>query len=222
MVGTSDKETIDKLAKVVEGYRKAQANSGVPESAEGYRVDLPDEVKNVVFKFDENGRDPVWDALTPVFHERGLSNEDAMAMVSKLAEVLPGLSQQGMDADGGDDDADFEYKSYGGPEKARAHVDGVTAWAKALVQQGVLDDDDLSEVAINTSSGKGLKLMTKLRVAMGGEPIPSNIDGGDAGGGMDEAKLHAMMKDPRYWKARDQAYIAEVTEGFRKLYNPQG
>jgi hypothetical protein len=27
-----------------------------------------------------------------------------------------------------------------------------------------------------------------------------------------------MMRDPRYWRDRDPAFIAQVTEGFKRLY----
>lgn len=216
MVGATDHETIDKLSKVVEGYRKAQAEKGVPETAEGYTIDLPDEVKSAVFKFDDDGRDPVWDALTPVFHQHGLSNEAALAMVIKLAEVLPTLAG-GEDAAAGEDEADFAFKAYGGADKARGYIDGVTAWANALKAEGKLTEDDVAEIGILTSYGRGLGLLSKIRVAMGGEPIPANLSGEGAADGLTEEALHEMMRDPRYLK-RDKAYVAEVTEKFRQFY----
>jgi len=35
--------------------------------------------------------------------------------------------------------------------------------------------------------------------------------------GPDEAELRKMMRDPRYWRARDPAFVNRVTEGFRRL-----
>ena len=37
-----------------------------------------------------------------------------------------------------------------------------------------------------------------------------------------EADLHKMMRDPRYWRDRDPALLAKVTEGFRQLYPDRG
>lgn len=34
-----------------------------------------------------------------------------------------------------------------------------------------------------------------------------------------EEDLRAMMRDPRYWQRREPAFVARVTEGFRKLVN---
>lgn len=35
---------------------------------------------------------------------------------------------------------------------------------------------------------------------------------------MKESDLRAMMRDPRYWRDRDPAFINEVTNGFSRLY----
>ena len=32
------------------------------------------------------------------------------------------------------------------------------------------------------------------------------------------AALHEMMRYPRYWRDRDPALLAKVTEGFRRMY----
>ena len=37
----------------------------------------------------------------------------------------------------------------------------------------------------------------------------------------DAADLHALMRDPRYWRDRNPDLIAKVTEGFQRLY-PNG
>ena len=35
---------------------------------------------------------------------------------------------------------------------------------------------------------------------------------------VDEATLTRLMRDPRYWRDRDPAIVAQVTEGFQRLY----
>jgi hypothetical protein len=39
-----------------------------------------------------------------------------------------------------------------------------------------------------------------------------------AQGDIDEAALTRMMRDPRYWRERDPAFVAQVTDGFQRLY----
>jgi Phage T7 capsid assembly protein len=40
----------------------------------------------------------------------------------------------------------------------------------------------------------------------------------DAEPGATEADLRSLMRDPRYWRDRDPALVAKVTEGFKRLY----
>jgi hypothetical protein len=35
---------------------------------------------------------------------------------------------------------------------------------------------------------------------------------------LDEAALTRLMRDPRYWRERDATFVAQVTEGFQRLY----
>jgi hypothetical protein len=35
---------------------------------------------------------------------------------------------------------------------------------------------------------------------------------------IDEATLTRLMRDPRYWRDRDPAIVAQVTQGFQRLY----
>ena len=36
--------------------------------------------------------------------------------------------------------------------------------------------------------------------------------------GMEDKELQSMMRDPKYWRDRDPAFVAKVTEGFKNLY----
>jgi len=40
----------------------------------------------------------------------------------------------------------------------------------------------------------------------------------DTVSGLDEKELNAMMRDPRYWRDRDPAFVAKVTEGFQRMF----
>jgi hypothetical protein len=37
--------------------------------------------------------------------------------------------------------------------------------------------------------------------------------------GVDRSELATKMRDPRYWRDRDPALVAEVTDGFKRLYS---
>ena len=36
--------------------------------------------------------------------------------------------------------------------------------------------------------------------------------------GTRDKDLQAMMRDPRYWREKDPAFVEKVTQGFRDLY----
>lgn len=219
MVGATDQETIDKLFKAVDGFRKTRGESGIPDTPEGYTFEFPEDEQSKIFRFDQDGKDPVLEAFRPLFHELGVSQKGAQALVSKLAEVAAGLPLASEGESG--DDADFAFAQYGGPEKARPVIDGVMAWASALKGPAKLDDGDLAEVAVMTSYGKGLSVLSKMRLASGQEPIPVDISG-DAvkDDGLTQAQLNEMVADPRYHdpRKRDPEFVKKVTEGFQKLY----
>ena len=42
---------------------------------------------------------------------------------------------------------------------------------------------------------------------------------GGSASGTDEKDLQSMMRDPKYWRDKDPAYIAKVTAGFEKIYS---
>ena len=52
--------------------------------------------------------------------------------------------------------------------------------------------------------------MTSGEPSLGSAPAAAND-------GATEEDLKRMMQDPRYWKTRDPAFIAKVTNGFRRL-----
>lgn len=41
---------------------------------------------------------------------------------------------------------------------------------------------------------------------------------GRASSKMDESELSSMMRDPKYWREKDPAFVAKVTQGFENLY----
>jgi hypothetical protein len=49
---------------------------------------------------------------------------------------------------------------------------------------------------------------------------PAALSPGEAGqaAGESESELTAMIRDPRYWRDKDPAFIAKVTDGFRRLF----
>jgi hypothetical protein len=62
--------------------------------------------------------------------------------------------------------------------------------------------------------------MALRRMMASGEPGP--LGQGVAAAPQDEAAIRTLMRDPRYWRDRDPGLVAQVTEGFRRLYGGEG
>jgi len=103
-----------------------------------------------------------------------------------------------------------EFKALG--DNAQARVDAVNLWTQANFPQENMDAfQDMAQTA------KGIEtielIMEKLKGAtISGASNPTGL--------VSEADLTEMMKDPRYWNAKDRNpdFIKQVDEGFAKLY----
>ncbi len=65
-----------------------------------------------------------------------------------------------------------------------------------------------------SSSYEGVLALHRMMKA--GEPKLSRE--GKAGESLDDLELASMMRDPKYWKDKDPAFVAKVTQGFQSLY----
>ncbi len=94
---------------------------------------------------------------------------------------------------------------YGGEERFKAMAAQLSAWGRAKLPAPVY--------AALSSTAEGVLALE--RMMQGGEPGLSRE--GVTPPGESEAELRAMMRDPRYWRTREPAFVTRVTEGFRRL-----
>ena len=75
-----------------------------------------------------------------------------------------------------------------------------------------------ADVLTNLSSSfEGV--MALYRMMQGAESALDHPAGKDASGlAPDENALRSMMRDPKYWRDRDPGTIAQVTQGFQRIY----
>lgn len=100
---------------------------------------------------------------------------------------------------------------FGGEDRWSEISRQLLAWGKAN-----LSPDVLSALATTYEGVVALdSMMSSGEPALGSGGGP----GGDAPG---EDDLKAMMRDPRYWRDRDPAFVAKVGAGFSRLYPGQG
>lgn len=180
----------------LERMMSAPGGSGVPDAPEGYALDV-DDLLEIDGEVNER------------LHAAGFSNDQAQLVYDLARERLVPLIER-MSAEMDDDrHVNRLLEHFGGPERFEALRPQLRAWGQANLARDVFE----------TLAGSAEGVIALHTMMQSGEP---GLGAGAPGGGRrDEAGLKRMMADPRYWRERDPAYVAQVREGFRKLY-PDG
>ncbi len=107
-------------------------------------------------------------------------------------------------------DHDRLCTQFGGAEKW-SHLQGeLSAWG----------ENNLPAPLFQELSQSYDGVLALYRMAFPGTPEPALSRPGQSEYITDEASLRRMIRDPRYWRDRDSAFIAEVQSGYAKLYGP--
>jgi len=168
---------------------------GVPDSPEEYQIAPPDE---------RLAPDP---ELNAKLHEAGFNQRQAQLVYDLAAErVLPVIDGAMAEVEARRD-VERLVRRFGGDEAWRSHAEQIKTWAEATLP------DEVREVL--ASSYDGVLAMHQMMQAKE-PPVLNGSEGPQRN--PDEAELRAMMRDPRYWRDRDPGYVAQVTEGFRRLF----
>lgn len=186
------------LPRTAEDKKKVMCLLGCPETPDGYEVD----VSHGLFTVDPG--------VNTRLHEKGFTLEQVQAVYDLAAEKFVPMILELAQEFQADREVERLNAAFGGPEKFAEISRQLLAYGKKNLPPEVL----------NSLSGSFEGVMALYRMMKGQEPgLASGKDGEDgaaAGGG--EGDLRAMMRDPRYWRDRDPAYVAKVTEGYRRLY----
>ncbi|MGH6896414.1 MAG: capsid assembly protein [Geminicoccaceae bacterium] len=178
-----------------EGRERLRRALGVPAAPEDYRIETRDELVEPTPEI--NAR----------LHEAGFTQEQAQLIYDLAAEhLLPVI-----------DDAVAELGASRDAERLASHFGGDAAWQNMARQIKTWGEANLAGDVYRTlaSSYDGVLAMHQMMQAR--EPrVLQGADGPQSD--FDEASLTRMMRDPRYWREREPAFVAQVTEGFKRLY----
>jgi hypothetical protein len=178
-----------------EGRERLRRALGVPDSPEHYQIEIRDELVEPTPEI--NAR----------LHEAGFTQEQAQLIYDLAAEhLLPVI-----------DDAVAELRATRDAERLAAHFGGDAAWQNMARQVKTWGEANLAGDVYRTlaSSYDGVLAMHQMMQAR--EPsVLRDAEGPQSD--LDETSLTRMMRDPRYWRERDPALVAQVTEGFKRLY----
>ena len=174
--------------------KKMSAGPSAPETAEEYCVNCD----HGLFEPDTE--------INERLHAKGLTQEQLQEVYDLAAEKMVPMIQNVAH----DFDADREL------EKLINHFGGPEQWQEIARQLFAFGKQNLPEDVLSnlTSSYEGVLALYKM---MGNEE-PSMKREGSAPSSMDEKELQSMMRDPKYWRDKDPAFVAKVTEGFKSVY----
>lgn len=173
---------------------------GAPESAEGYCIACD----HGLFQPDPeiNGR----------LFEAGYTPAQAQLLYDLAAERMVPLIQTVASEFQAEREVERLVARFGGEERWREVSRQLLAWAGKTLPPAAVEG--------LATSYEGV--MALYSMMTGSEPSALSMAGSRPGGGDGEAELRTLMRDPRYWRDRDPAVIARVTDGFQRLYPSQG
>jgi hypothetical protein len=173
---------------------------GVPEGPDGYCIDCGHGL------FDA---DPM---LNHKLHAAGFTPEQAQLVYDLAAERLVPMIQQ----------IAFEFEAEREVARLINHFGGEDAWRETSRQLLAWGRKNLPPAALDglTTSYDGVVALHRMMTASEPAALRAAASSGASPGS--EEDLHKMMRDPRYWRDRDPALLAKVTEGFRQLYPDRG
>ncbi len=174
-----------------------QNNRGIPESFEKYEIKIPHPLLD---------RD---DDVLKRLHENGFTNAQAQLVYDLAGErVIPCLDNMTVDFEA-QKQLEKLQNHFGGTEKFNEVSRQISNWAKTNLKPEVYD-----ALATTADGVVALYKMMSSNEPMLGKDV-------ELGEELSEQGLRKMMEDPRYWRDKDEAYIAKVTSGFKKLYPGQ-
>lgn len=174
---------------------------GAPESADGYRIACD----HGLFQSDPEINSRLFDA--------GYTPHQAQLLYDLAAERMVPLLQH----------VAAEFQAEREVERLVAHFGGEERWREVSRQLLGWAGRTLPAAAVEGLATTYEGVMALHSMMTGSEPAALSMAGGrSAGGGEGEAELRSLMRDPRYWRERDPAVIARVTEGFQRLYPSHG
>lgn len=175
--------------------QRLQRALGRPDSPDDYQVEAPHELIKP---------DPTINAK---LHEAGLTSEQAQLVYNLAAEhVLPVIEKVTVEADQTRELSQLSAH-FGGEQNWQALAPQIKTWAQANLSADVYETLGSScdgVIAMHQMmQAKEPSLISEAAV-----PTPD----------VNQDQLTQMMRDPRYWRDRDPAFVGRVTEGYKRLF----
>lgn len=186
---------VDALARSYnELEKKLSSTPSVPKSHDEYCIDC----QHGLFEPDVD--------INKRLHEKGFTQDQAQEVYNLAAEkLMPMMLEIAADLQ-----ADREV------EKLIAHFGGAEKWKEISRQLLAFGQKNMPADVLDNLASSYDGVLALYAMMEGKEPKMQR--GGLVSGAADDKELASMMRDPRYWKTKDPAFIAKVTEGYQRLY----
>ena len=103
-------------------------------------------------------------------------------------------------------------------DRLSAQFGGAEKWGHLRAELSAWGENNLPAPLFEELSRSYDGVLALHRMAFPGASEPALSRPGQSEYIADEASLRQMIRDPRYWRDRDSAFIAEVQSGYAKLY----
>lgn len=180
-----------------EDKKRIQKLLGMPENAELYQVDLESDIINI---------DP---ELNARLHAKGFTNEQVQEIYDLATEKLVPLILEMAAEFQADRELERLVKEFGGAEKWDIISKQLQEFGKKNLPSSAYEGLCCSYDGVMAL----YNMMKSHSVSPIGKQEGVNFDA------LDESGLRNMMQNPKYWRDRDPAFIAKVSEGFQRLYS---
>ena len=169
---------------------------GCPETANGYDVTVPSDVIGI---------DP---ELNARLHEKGFTNEQVQEVYDLATEKLVPLI---LDLVG-------EFQAEREVERLVEYFGSTDRWQEVARQLNDFGRKNLPPKAFEgmACSYDGVMALYQMMKSDKGSPVTKAQ--GVPPSELDEEGIKSLMQNPKYWREKDPAFIAKVTEGFQRLY----
>lgn len=113
------------------------------------------------------------------------------------------------------------YEAEGQIAKLRQDFGGEEQWREVSRQMKAWGESNLPDevFAVLSSSREGVLAMHKM---MAGDEPTLVANAATTKTAPTAAELKQLMRDPRYWRDQDKAFVERVRDGFRQIYDIEG
>lgn len=193
--GTLRGDALVKSYKELERKLGKAGETSRPASPEDYAIAEPNELVSS----DQD--------INAALFEAGFTQEQAQLVYDLAADRLMPMVAEVASVFEAERQIERLVEHFGGQDQWRGVARQLSTWGRKQFPAPVF------EALASTADG----VLAMHRMVCDAEPSLVRDDGG-IGHPFDESALKNMMRDPRYWRDRDPAVVAQVKEGFKRLF----